>query len=104
MTNIELGSPCLKEAVKRLRREDEDAIGFDVRLEDLSAYRAVNTKWYLVGYLNADAKRILPTTDESYFAQSATFYLVPGSADFQLSRYNQDKREAMHDYALLFAR
>lgn len=63
-------------------REEEDATGFDVRLEDLSAYRAVNTKWYLVRYLGADPKRILPTTDESYFAQSVTFYLVPGSADF----------------------
>jgi hypothetical protein len=100
---------CLKEAAKRLNaspgrklvlvggkdpakdheaaengsdREEEDATGFDVRLEDLSAYRAVNTKWYLVYYLNADPKRILPTTDESYFAQTVTFYLVPASADF----------------------
>jgi len=32
-------------------REEEDATGFDVRLEDLPAYRAVNTKWYLVHYL-----------------------------------------------------
>lgn len=63
-------------------REEEDATGFDVRLEDLSAYRAVNAKWYLVHYLNADATRILPTTDESYFAQTVTFYLVPASADF----------------------
>jgi hypothetical protein len=101
--------PCLKNAVERLNtspdrklvlvgvkdpakdheatgngsdREEEDATGFDVRLEDLSAYRAVNTKWYLVHYLNADAKRILPTTDEGYFAQLVTFYLVPASADF----------------------
>ena len=101
--------PCLKEAVKRLKeradrklvlvgvkdptkdheladngsmREEEDATGLDVRLEDLSAYRAVNTKWYLVQYLNADPTRILPTTDESYFAQTVTFYLVPTSADF----------------------
>lgn len=63
-------------------REEEDATGFDVRLEDLSAYRAMNTKWYLVHYLNADATRILPTTDESYVAQTVTFYLVPASADF----------------------
>jgi hypothetical protein len=99
--------PCLKEAAKRLEtssdrklvlvgvkdpakdhepagsdREEEDPTGFDVRLEDLSAYRALNTKWYLVHYFNADSKRILPTTDESYFAQSVTFYLVPASADF----------------------
>jgi hypothetical protein len=102
-------SSCLKEAAERLKttqdkklvlvgvkdpgkdreptgagsgREEEDASGFDVRLEDLSAYRAVNTKWYLVHYLNADPKRILPTTDETYFAQTVTFYLVPSSADF----------------------
>lgn len=99
--------PCLKEAVKRLKaspdrkivlvgvkdpakdreptgsdREEEDATGFDVRLEDLSAYRAVNTKWYIVHYLNADPKRILPTTDESYFAQTVTFYIVPATADY----------------------
>jgi hypothetical protein len=100
---------CLREAAKRLKaspdrklvlvgvkdpakdheptgagsdREEEDESGFDVRLEDLSAYRAVNTKWYLVHYLNADAKRILPTTDESYFAQTVTFYLVPATANF----------------------
>jgi hypothetical protein len=101
--------PCLKEAAQRLKasperklvlvgvkdpaqdheasengsdREEEDATGFDVRLEDLSAYRAVNTKWYLVHYLYADARRILPTTDETYFAQTVTLYLVPSSADF----------------------
>jgi hypothetical protein len=101
--------PCLKEAAERLKaspdrklvlvgvkdpakdheaadngfdREEEDATGFDVRLEDLSAYRTVNTKWYLVYYLNANPKRILPTTDESYFARAVTFYLVPASADF----------------------
>jgi hypothetical protein len=99
--------PCLKEAVARLKsspdrklvlvgvkdpakdheapdngREEEDATGFSVRLEDLSAYRAVNTKWYLVHYLHADATRIIPTTDESYFAQTVTFYLVPSSADY----------------------
>ena len=63
-------------------REEEDASGFDVRLEDLAAYRAVNTKWYLVHYHGADPTRILPTTDESYFAQTVTVYLVPASADF----------------------
>lgn len=99
--------PCLKDVAQRLKaspnhklvlvgvkdpakdheaadngREEEDATGFDVRLEDLSAYRVVNTKWYLVHYLNADPTRILPTTDETYFAQTVTFYLVPASADF----------------------
>ncbi|QMV19757.1 hypothetical protein GOB94_14425 [Granulicella sp. 5B5] len=101
--------PCLKEGVAVLRqhpglklvlvgvkdpgkdhesaengmmREVEDSTGLDVRLEDLSAYRAVNTKWYLVHYLGADPTRIIPTTDESYFAQAVTFYLVPESADY----------------------
>ena len=36
-------------------REEEDISGFAVRLEDLSAYRAVNTKWYLVHDLHSDA-------------------------------------------------
>jgi len=53
-----------------------------VRLEDLSAYRVVNTKWYLVHYLNADPARILPASDETYFAQTATLYLVPASVNF----------------------
>jgi hypothetical protein len=99
--------PCLKQAAARLKsspdrklvlvgvkdpardheapdngREEEDATGFDVRLEDLSAYRAVNAKWYLVNYLHANATRIIPTTDEGYFAQTVTFYLVPASADY----------------------
>jgi len=101
--------PCLKQAAARLQsspdrklvlvgvkdpakdheaigtgseREEEDATGFDVRLEDLSAYRAVNAKWYLVHYLRTDATRVIPTTDESYFAQTVTFYLVPASADY----------------------
>ena len=105
---IENGAlPCLEQAVKRLKassdrklvlvgvkdpakdhepiggseREEEDASGFDVRLEDLAAYRAVNTKWYLVHYLGADPTRILPTT-ESYFAQTVAVYLVQASADF----------------------
>ena len=63
-------------------REEEDSTGFDTRLEDLSAYRAINAKWYLVHYLHANATRIIPTTDETYFAQTVTFYLVPASADY----------------------
>lgn len=63
-------------------REEEDATGLDVRLEDLSAYRAVNTKWYLTRFYGIDPGRILPTTDETIFKQEVTFYLVPGAADF----------------------
>ena len=72
-------------------REEEDATGFAVRLEDLSAYRAVNAKWYLVHYLHSKATRILPTTDEMHFAQSVTFYDVPGTADFNHNLLNTTK-------------
>jgi hypothetical protein len=100
---------CLKEAAKRLReksgvklvlvgvadpvrdheadenghmRETEDPTGLDVRWEDLAAYRSLNTKWYLTRYYGIDPARILPTTDESIPGQEVTFYLVPGTADF----------------------
>jgi hypothetical protein len=63
-------------------RETEDTSGYDVRLEDLAAYRALNTKWYLTRWYKIDPARILPTTDESQSGQSVTFYLVPGAADF----------------------
>jgi hypothetical protein len=101
--------PCLNEAAKRLKerpdaklvlvgvkdpskdheaaenghmRETEDTTGLDVRLEDLSAYRSVNTKWYLTQFYEIDPARILPTTNESIFGQDVTFYLVPAAADF----------------------
>jgi hypothetical protein len=101
--------PCLQLAVKRLRanpniklvlvgvkdpakdheaaenghmREEEDATGYDVRLEDLAAYRSLNTKGYLTQWYGLDPSRILPTTDESIRGQSVTFYLVPADADF----------------------
>jgi hypothetical protein len=63
-------------------RTTEDKTGYDVRLEDLAAYRALNTKWYLTRWYKIDATRILPTTDESIHGQEVTFYLVPGTADF----------------------
>jgi hypothetical protein len=101
--------PCLQLAVKRLRanpniklvlvgvkdpskdheaaqnghmREEEDTTGYDVRLEDLAAYRSLNTKGYLTQWYRLDPARILPTTDESLRGQSVTFYLVPADADF----------------------
>lgn len=101
--------PCLELAVKRLRanpniklvlvgvkdpsrdheaaenghmREEEDTTGYDVRLEDLAAYRSLNTKGYLTQWYALDPARILPTTDESRRGQSVTFYLVPADADF----------------------
>ncbi len=101
--------PCLEEAVKGLRanpnvklvlvgvkdpskdheaaengmeRETEDRTGYDIRLEDLAAYRSLNTKDYLVRWYRVDPSRIIPTTDESNFGRDVTFYLVPGDADF----------------------
>jgi hypothetical protein len=63
-------------------REEEDTTGYDIRLEDLAAYRSLNTKGYLVRWYRIDPARILPTTDESRFGRTVTFYLVPGDADF----------------------
>jgi hypothetical protein len=63
-------------------RETEDTTGYDIRLEDLAAYRSLNTKGYLVRWCRIDPARILPTTDESHFGQTVIFYLVPGDADF----------------------
>jgi hypothetical protein len=45
-------------------RTTEDKTGYDVRLEDLAAYRAINTKWYLTRWYKIEPARILPTTDE----------------------------------------
>jgi hypothetical protein len=64
-------------------REAEDDTGYDVRLEDLAAYRSLNTKWYLTRWYGIAPRRILPTTDESLHGQDVTFYLVPGTADFK---------------------
>jgi hypothetical protein len=63
-------------------RETEDKTGYDVRLEDLAAYRALNTKWYLAHWYRIAPERILPTTDESIQGQDVTLYLVPGDANF----------------------
>jgi hypothetical protein len=63
-------------------RETEDTTGYDIRLEDLAAYRSLNAKGYLVRWYRIDPARILPTTDESDFGQTVTFYLVPSDAAF----------------------
>jgi hypothetical protein len=101
--------PCLDEAARRLKsapdeklvlvglanwdkdheaeanghmREKEDSTGYDVRLEDLAAYRALNTKAYLVTFYHLAPGRILPTTDETTPGQTVTVYLVPAAADY----------------------
>jgi len=75
-------------------RETEDATGADVRFEDLAAYRAVNTKGYLVHWLHLDPTRILPTTNEWIDGQYVTFYLVPGDADFNHNYLGTTKTNA----------
>jgi hypothetical protein len=63
-------------------RDGEDMSGLDIRYEDTSAYRVVNTKDYLTRFYKTDPSRILPTTNENRHGQDVTFYLVPGDADF----------------------
>jgi hypothetical protein len=63
-------------------REGEDMTGFDIRYEDTSAYRVVNTKAYLMRFYGISPERIIPTTNENRHGQDVSFYLVPGDADF----------------------
>ena len=63
-------------------RVEQDMNGEDVRYADVAAYRAVNTKAYLVRYLHVDARRIVPlTTYED--GQWLRLYLVPNDVDFK---------------------
>lgn len=63
-------------------REGEDMTGLDIRYEDTSAYRAVNTKDYLRRFYGIAPARIIPTTNENRHGQDVSVYLVPGDADF----------------------
>jgi hypothetical protein len=76
-------------------REGEDMTGLDIRYEDTSAYRAVNTKNYLVRFYGISPERLLPTTNENRHGQDVTFYLVPGDADF-LHNYLNTTRTNEH--------
>ncbi len=60
----------------------EDTTGLDIRYEDIAAYRAVNTKAYVVQWDGIDPARIIPTTNEYRHGREVSFYLVPGDADF----------------------
>lgn len=60
----------------------EDKTGEDIRYEDIAAYRALNTKDYLVHVDGIDPARVIPTTNEFRHGQEVSFYLVPGDADF----------------------
>jgi hypothetical protein len=65
-----------------MEREGEDMTGGDIRYTDVAAYRAVNTKDYLVKWLKSDPTRILPTTDEYSLGRRVTIYTVPADASF----------------------
>lgn len=43
-------------------RTEQDMTGEDLRYADVAAYRAINTKAYLVRWLSMDAARIVPVT------------------------------------------
>jgi len=70
------------EEERGVERMHEDNTGLDVRFSDVAAYRAVNTKAYLTQWLQADATRIIPTTDEYALGRRVIIYTVPGDADF----------------------
>jgi hypothetical protein len=101
--------PCLREAAERLKqtpqiklvligishplydhadedrgmeREGEDMTGTDIRFSDVAAYRAVNTKAYLIQWLGANPAEIIPTTDEYALGQAVLIFSVPADADF----------------------
>ena len=71
-----------EEKDKGMERETEDTTGLDIRYEDTSAYRAVNTKAYLTQFYGIDPARVIPTTNENRHGQEVAFYLVPGDANF----------------------
>jgi hypothetical protein len=76
-------------------RDGEDMTGLDIRFEDTSAYRVVNTKDYLTRFYGIAPSRILPTTNENRHGQDVSFYLVPGDADF-LHNYLNTTRTNEH--------
>lgn len=78
-----------------MERESEDRTGLDIRYEDTSAYRAVNTKAYLTQFYGIAPERILPTTNENRQGRDVAFYLVPGDADF-LHNYLNTTRTNEH--------
>jgi len=65
-----------------IERDGEDMTGSDIRFSDVAAYRAVNTKAYLIQWLGADPTRIIPTTDEYSLGRKVILYTVPSDADF----------------------
>lgn len=63
-------------------RIGQDMSGEDLRYADVAAYRAVNTKDYLVRWLQVDPKRIVPfTTYED--GQWLSVYLVKNDVSFK---------------------
>jgi hypothetical protein len=76
-------------------RGGEDMTGLDIRYEDTSAYRAVNSKDYIVRFYGIDPARLIPTTNENRHGQDVVFYLVPGDANF-LHNYLDTTRTNEH--------
>ena len=101
---------CLKEAVKQLRlyptakllliasadihkeatgqngksRMTEDETGEDLRFFDIAAYRAINTKAYLVQWMGVRATRVVPRTSNEASREVAIF-LIPGDLDVSMA-------------------
>ena len=63
-------------------RVAQDMSGEDLRYADVAAYRALNTKAYLVRWMHADPRRVVPLTiyDDG---QSVEVYLVEDGVSFR---------------------
>lgn len=63
-------------------RTEQDMTGEDLRYADVAAYRAVNTKAYLVRWLQANPKLVVPLTSYQD-GQWVEFYLVKDGVSFK---------------------
>ncbi len=60
-------------------RTEQDMSGEDLRYADVAAYRAVNTKAYLVRWLNVDPTRVIPVTSYEDGQQVEVFLVKQGT-------------------------
>jgi hypothetical protein len=67
-------------------RDGEDMTGLDIRYEDTSAYRVVNTKDYLTRYYHILPSRILPTTNENRHGQGIRILSFTAQSNIRLAR------------------
>jgi hypothetical protein len=63
-------------------RAEQDMSGEDLRYADVAAYRAINTKAYLVTWLSVDPTRIVPVTTYED-GQWVALYLVTKNTSFK---------------------